>query len=237
MILVKPSVDILRITEAPLKMIEFSARTCYKSEDKITEDSSKAFVQKLLVRGHEAMLEFAGATVKFVCDRGVSHELVRHRLFSFAQESTRYCNYKGGVTFVIPPWISTSFQLFDEVVDYDAYLDWWRSWHTHQDTIRYPEGFPDDVDRWIQHMISSEREYKGLLEHKWTPQQARSVLPNSLKTEIVVRGNFREWRHFFKLRTDMSAHPQMREVACPLLEKMQAKVPVIFDEFTGCCKD
>lgn len=188
--------------EQILKNIEKIGRTCYKSEDKITDGSAEKFVGMLVKNGHEAMIEHNHITVKFICDRGVSHELVRHRLASFAQESTRYCNYSkekfgNELTFIRPCF-------WDE---YDNEMYYWR------------------------HSIDvSERTYLELLRLGATPQEARSVLPNSLKTEITMTMNLREWRHFFKLRTDKAAHPQMRELTIPLLEEFKKLIPVVFDD-------
>lgn len=215
--LVKPSYEIMEIMgkiNDPLKLIERAGRTCYKSEGLITKDSSLKFVEKIRDLGHFSVLEHSAMTVKFICDRGVSHELVRHRLASFSQESTRYCNYKGGVTFVIPPWIPL------------APL-------THEFTT-LPE-FPDKseelnyVEEWLSALLSAEETYIFLLSKGWSPQQARSVLPNSLKTEIVVTANLREWHHIFDLRTSLKAHPQMRELMVPLLEEVRILLPIIFD--------
>jgi len=192
----------------PLKLIEKAGRTCYKSEDKVTKDSSIKFVQRLNDLGHESVIEHSAMTVKIVCDRGVSHELVRHRLAAFSQESTRYCNYKGGVTFVIPPWI-------------DAKVGEYRS---PEDILYTSKDF-----NWFVAMYLSENMYIKLLQTGWSPQQARSVLPNSLKTEIVITANFREWKHIFRLRCQLAAHPQMREIMIPLLHKCKEKIPVIFD--------
>lgn len=230
--LVKPSVVYLDGTENPLQKIEAAARTCYKSENKITEDSAEKFVSKLLDRGHEAMIEHAYASYKFVCDRGVSHEIVRHRLFSYAQESTRYCNYSGGVEFILPEWIAQPIGIYTNNTGGNWYVN-----HTVPDE-EIPEGegncvafLSEPENKWALQMFWSEKTYKSLLKDNWTPQQARSVLPNSLKTEIVVTGNLREWRHFFKLRTAPTAHPQMREVASMVLADAKRKVPVLFDEY------
>ena len=186
-----------------LKKIERVARVCYKSEEKITEGSAEKMVKALIKRGHEAMLEHYSFSVKFIVDRGVSHELVRHRLVSFAQESTRYCNYgsKNGEITVIDPCF-------------------WR-----KDSIEYNE--------WASACEMAESYYLSLIELNATPQEARSVLPNSLKTEVVMTANLREWRHFFKLRAvgiTGAPHPQMREIAIPLLKELQEKIPVIFDD-------
>lgn len=188
-----------------LEKIEQVARTCYKSEGKIQEGSAAKMVASLIKSGHEAMLEHASVTVKFVVDRGISHELVRHRLASFAQESTRYCNYSkddfgSEITFIIP-----------EYLDYKS-----AGWNT-----------------WKETMKTCEDSYFKLLDIGLTPQEARAVLPNSLKTEVVMTANLREWRHFFKLRalgTTGKPHPQMLEVTVPLLEDFKQMIPVVFDD-------
>ena len=211
--IIKPYTEILTPINGVqiLKDIERVARTCYKSEDKISEDDSSAreLVSKLLKRGHEAMIEFGGdIVVKFICDRGVSHEIVRHRVASYAQESTRYCNYSktGEVTFIEPLWLISN---------------------NPGDSITngvYTEGL------WKAAMEASEKAYLSLIEKGWSPQQARSVLPNSLKTEINVKMNIREWRHFFRMRTSKAAHPQMLELTIPLLKEFKSKIPILFDD-------
>ena len=188
--------------EELLKGIEQAGRTCYKSEDRITAESAKSFVQKLIERGHESVLEHESITVRFVCDRGISHEIVRHRIASFSQESTRYCNYSGdrfrnNITFIKPCFLG--------------------------------EG-TGGYKLWKQAMFIAEKEYFELLNLGCTPQEARSVLPNSTKTEIVMTANLREWRHFLKLRTAKAAHPQMRELTVPLLHELQEWIPVVFDD-------
>ena len=213
--LVKPSHTIISIYSnletynSPLTLIEIAGRTCYKSENKITKGSAKKFVQKLINLGHESVIEHSAMTVKFICDRGISHELVRHRLCAFSQESTRYCNYKGGITFVIPPWVNIP-----------------------PGNYNYSEfqGLDNNTLLWLDLCHRAEKYYKELLSNGWSPQQARSVLPNSLKTEIVVTTNLREWRHIFRLRCSKAAHPQMRELMIPLLRECKETIPVIFDD-------
>ena len=217
--LVKPSFEILSIDENALERIEVAGRTCYKSEEKMTSDSSLKFAKSLLSRGHLSVIEHANATVKFVVDRGVSHELVRHRLCAFSQESTRYCNYKGGVTFVIPPWLPFEPQ---KDMDSNATLGFFSDGCFSSDSV------------WLLSIARAEQTYLQLLEFGWTPQQARSVLPNSLKTEIVVTANMREWLHIFDLRTSKAAHPQMREIMKPLLFEFANRIPVLFN---GMAKD
>lgn len=185
-----------------LKSIEEAGRVCYKSEDKITEDSAEKFVAGIIKRGHEAVLEHESIRVKFIVDRGVSHEIVRHRLAAYCQESTRYCNYSKG-------------QFGEEITVIEPCF-----WDKDSDLMR----------DWRSAMRMAENHYLELLHQGASPQEARSVLPNSLKTEVVMTANLREWRHFFKLRTASAAHPQMREVAIALLKEFQKLVPVVFDD-------
>lgn len=193
-------VDIINCSENPLIDIERAARTCYKSEDKITDGSAEKLVKNLISRGHGAMLEFADLTVKFVTNRGVSHELVRHRLCSFAQESTRYVKYDGGMEVIEPVW--------------------WGEMTELQRGI------------WIRANSYSEHSYKELRKTGMTPEKARDVLPIDLKTEVVTKGNLREWRHIFGLRCDKPAHPQMRALMTSLLCELRGRVPVIFNDLT-----
>jgi len=181
-----------------LEILELCGRVAYKSEDKITPGSAEKFLGLILTKKHESVLEHVGATMRFITDRGVSHELVRHRIASFTQESTRYVNYsKRGMQFVVP-------------VDIDR--------STSQYTC------------WENHMEDSEWRYSGLIARGASPQLARSILPNSLKTEIVVTANLREWRHILKLRTDKTAHPQMQDLMRQALALFQEAVPVLFDD-------
>ena len=191
---------------AMYRMIERAGRTCYKSEDKITDESAAKFIKQIVKRQHEAMLEHASLTVRFVVDRGISHELVRHRLASFAQESTRYCNYSSGkfdheLTFIRP-----------------FFLD----------------ACPPEVEEtWNQTMQNCENAYLFMLKEGCSPQEARSVLPNSLKTEVIMTANMREWRHFLRLRAEGltgAPHPQMLEVCIGLLKTLKQNLPEIFED-------
>lgn len=186
-----------------LSLTELAGRTCYKSEAKISEGSAEKFVQNILKRGHEAVIEHGSVTVRFTCDRGVSHEIVRHRLASYCQESTRYCNYSkdgfgGEITVIEPSWCS--------------------------------EGDPA-YEVWKKACQRAELAYFYLMSIGCSPQESRSVLPNSLKTEVVMTANMREWRHFLRLRTASAAHPDMREVAKMLLTEMKNRYPVFFEDF------
>jgi len=221
--LIKPSVELLYFNEDALKLIEIAGRTCYKSEDKITETSSEKFALRRLKTGHESVIEHSMATVRFTCDRGVSHELVRHRLTSISQESTRYCDYEGGhVVFIIPEIVKGCFPIVgDNVWDETRVVELFEAL-----------GFHNPAVIWADTMLYAEARYKRLRVAGWSPQWARSVLPNSLKTEVVMTANFREWRHFFKLRTSAAAHPTMREVAIPLVKEMQSRIPFMFEDFS-----
>lgn len=286
--LIKPSFEIWGQSaglEGVYKQIEKVGRVCYKSEDKITEDSAKPFVDRMIKSGHGAMLEHGTVylampmetilpveangwgkytknpyskgfkvcevdgqrrvaittnlrvlvengwlddlqyicepteyherrvTVHFVCDRGVSHEFVRHRVMSFAQESTRYCNYSkdkfgNELTFIIPSWCSNRDEAHIVPDKYD--VDW------NDELI---EDFGNEQGRLYIGLALAENAYLDLLKIGWTPQQARAVLPNSLKTELVMTGFVSDWEHFFELRCDSAAHPQARELAIPLREE------------------
>jgi len=178
--------------------LERFGRTCYKSEDKITPDSAQQFVKMILKSGHESVIEHVSVTVRVICDRGVAHEIVRHRLAAYSQESTRYCNYRSRGIQVIEPFFFA------------------------EDRAKY--------QIWQEAMAACEKAYNTLIETGASPQEARSVLPNSLKTEIVITYNLREWRHFFTLRCSKRAHPQMREITIPLLREFQRLIPAIFDD-------
>ncbi len=202
--IIEPFFEILQISDGELilKHIEKAARTCYKSEEKITEDSAHSLLKALLKSGHHSVFEHAGISVRIVCDRGITHEIVRHRLSSFSQESTRYANYSkdkfGKEITVIKPFFWKE--------DSEAY-------HT-----------------WRQAMENAEAAYLELIKMGASAQEARSVLPNSLKTEIIVTANLRQWRHILNLRCSKASHPQVRQIMLPLLNEVSRKVPVIFED-------
>lgn len=280
--LIKPSFEILDQQcglEGIYKQIEIAGRTCYKSEDKITEDSAKGFVERMIKSGHGAMLEHGTVylkfetmkstihpldkyyhnkyskvcteegltkqtkivfvttnyrvlvengwlddlkyicepieyherriTVRFVCDRGVSHEFVRHRVFNFAQESTRYCNYSkdkfgNELTFIIPCWTNLPEQEYGDRVNPKV----------------FNRGNTNGVETsYVDSLRQAEYNYFNLLNQGWKPQEARAVLPNALKTELVMTGFVSDWKNFFFLRCPLNAHPQARELAIPLSEE------------------
>lgn len=202
--IIKPSVEILTPIDGVdiLKHIEQCGRVCYKSEHKITDDSYIRFIKNIIARNHEAVLEHYSFTVKFICDRGVTHEIVRHRLASYCQESTRYCNYSKDefgteITVIKPHYLEENGMAY--------YM-------------------------WEQCCKQAESTYFNLLSFGLVPQEARAVLPTCLKTEIVMTANLREWRHFLKLRCSTAAHPQIREVSLMLLKQLKEEIPIIFDD-------
>ena len=200
--LVSPSFEILNPPkrEEVLRHLELCGRVCYKSEDKMTEESASRMVRMLIERGHESPIEHFSISVRIICDRGVSHEWVRHRVASYSQESTRYCNYGNAkfgseISFIRPYFAKEGEPLFEE---------------------------------WKKAMENAERAYFALLENGAKPEDARSVLPNSLKTEFICTMNLREWRHFFSLRCAPAAHPAMREIAIPLRNAFRELLPELF---------
>ena len=202
--IIKPYFEILTPLDGKeiLKSIERIGRVCYKSENRIDEESAEKFIKNLLSRGHESVIEHISVTVKVICDRGVSYEIVRHRIASYSQESTRYCNYALG-------------KFGNEL------------------TVIHPCFWNESDERyqiWLKSMQIVEQAYLDLISQGASPQEARSVLPNSLKTEIVMTMNLREWRHFFRLRADSHAHPQMQEIATLMLTEFHRQIPVLFED-------
>jgi thymidylate synthase (FAD) len=210
--IIQQSYEIEYITPDPLQVIENAARTCYKSENLIKSENTEAFIRKILDSEHLSVIEHCYMRVRFITERGVTHELVRHRLFSFSQESTRYCNYSkdkfgNELTFILP----VRFKEFYKKINV-------------QDNNMSSKFY-----NWYDSCVEAENRYFNALKLGDSPQEARDILPHSIKTEIIVTGNFREWLHFFKLRTTSKAHPQIRELAANLLNEVKTKVPIIFE--------
>lgn len=202
--IIEPSVELVEDFDAAaiMKKIERAGRVCYKSEGNIKDDSAEKFIRGIIKRGHESVIEHATVSFKIVCDRGVTHELVRHRIASYSQESTRYCDYSAGkfggdLTFIKPCF-----------------------WQDDDENFLL----------WKETMAQLEKNYLTLRANGAKPEEARSILPNSLKTEIFVTMNLREWRHFLKLRMAKAAHPQMREVALKIYQILVEKLPAVFDD-------
>ena len=200
--IIEPSVELVNKIDSAeiMKHIELAGRVCYKSESRISDDSAEKFISNIIKSGHESVIEHVSLTFKIICDRGVTHEIVRHRLASYSQESTRYCNYAADkfgneLTFIKPCF-----------------------WNDDDENFLL----------WRQTLEVIEQNYLAMRKNGARPEQARSILPNSLKTEIFMTANLREWRHFIKLRTADRAHPQMREVALKIYQILNNKLPVIF---------
>ncbi len=207
--IIEPSVELINSPsyETALNTIEIAGRTCYQSEDKMADGSAEDFIRRIIKRGHESVLEHVSITARFICDRGVSHEIVRHRIGAYSQESTRYCNYSRGkfgseITVIRPCFFKGVF----------------------------PGHEGDKEDQWYDTCLSAEYGYFRMLEEGSTPQEARSVLPNSLKTTIVVTYDIREWRHFLQLRCDPAAHPQMQQMANMAKDLLTQWGPVFFED-------
>ena len=198
--IVKPSVELLWITPNPELEIEKAGRTCYKSEGRMTPESSGEFCKMMKDRGHHAMVEHAVASFKIITDRGITHEIVRHRIASFAQESTRYCNY------------------FSDKFEYECSF------------IRPPGMNIEQEHLWLSSCEYAEDKYFEMINAGCSPQIARSVLPTCLKTEIVMTTNFRSWLNFIYLRSSMSAHPQIRPIAIEINNILADHAPSIFEK-------
>ena len=190
---VEQDAEIIAYTPNPLEVIELAGRTCYQSKSR---GEPEQFVRNLIKNRHESVLEHASVTVRFIIDRGISHEIVRHRIASYSQESTRYCRYKDGIAVVRPGWVKTH----------------------------------EDRKFWLASSRRAEEDYLEALSRGYKPQEARSFLPHSTKTELVMTTNLRMWRHFFKERMAIVAHPDVRRVATTLLRKMRDLIPVVFED-------
>lgn len=227
--LIRPSVELIGTVNGDkiLEKLELCGRVCYKSEDRIEPGTAKKFIKGIVDSGHESVIEHEYISARVICDRGVSHEIVRHRIGSYSQESTRYCNYgTKGLTFVIPPWV-TSFR--PGTYEYEQLLQTVMFFLRQAETEEQDKRYLNELI-WSRSIWMAALDYLQLLENGWTPQQARAVLPNSLKTEIIITYNLRQWRHFLKLRCSLNAHPQMLEIASMLLWNLRQELPVLFDD-------
>lgn len=224
-----------------LEHIEWCARISHRSEDAVTNESWKRIIQAVVLdHGDWSVVEHASVSVDAYVDRGITHEWVRHRLFSYTQESTRFVNYEKKMrpSFIYPDpkveciWCLQGKQ--DETVPAEVFFDQGsKSW---QHTILLSDGKTHKLDacryhpQWLFGIEAVEVAYKQLIANKWAPQLARSVFPNALASRIIVTGNLRNWRHFFIMRTSKETHPQMKQVTIPLLKEFQEKIPMLFDD-------
>jgi thymidylate synthase (FAD) len=221
--------------EEALRIIELAGRTCYKSEPR---GDPAGFVRGIVKRGHESVIEHVSLTIRFIMDKAVTHELVRHRLASFSQESSRYVDYTredktgGHCQFIIPPWCNLEpgvYTIAERIIkELDGSVFGSTQFQRDGEWVEFSDFVPDE--QWLAAMANAEQSYQILRKSGWTPQQARSVLPNSTKTEIVMTANLREIRLILKLRTAKAAHPQMREIMIPLLAELKNRIPVLFED-------
>lgn len=258
--LIKQSYEILTPVdrESILKNIEKYARVCHKSEEKIDDsvESASAFVTKVLSWGHSSILEHEKITIRFITDRGLSHELVRHRLASYLQQSTRYCD-STNMEVIIPSWLpqdipetdieklkadldpSVTSEIganqFSNISSSDLAVIVWLCIATKANPSSLMVEFDGAIKNtdltgviWLESMLNAEKAYRNLIEKGWSKDQARSVLPNSLKTEIIMTCNLRELQHILKLRTSPHAHEQFRALLAPLQKELHEKLPEIF---------
>ena len=235
--IVQPTFEIIDHNNL-LRNIELGGRVCYKSEGAMGEGSDERLIEKLKSLKHESVFEHGVITVKFKTDRGVTHEMVRHRLAAFSQESTRYCNYSkdkfGREIEVIEPFffnpseppVPIQFPRLDSINSPSQLID---------GGITAPM---NAFDVWFMNGLIAEWAYRTLTTvFKRSAQEARSVLPNSLKTEIQVTADVREWRHILKLRTSRDAHPQIRQIMVPLAIELAKRWPILFGEYADVTHD
>ncbi len=217
-----------------LSRIEYAARVSHRSEENASDSPEKFIRAVVLQHGDWSVTEHVSASVEFLVDRGITHEIVRHRLAAYTQESTRFVNYakKMPPTFIYPivetkcPYCSSGIEPSAMRIATDGGSRWYHHPGGEQVGLAVCQYDGD----WLDSIDTVERKYKNLLEKGWRPQEARSVFPNALSSKIIVTYNLRVWRHFFLMRTSKEAHPQMRQVVIPLLAEFQRLVPVLYED-------
>lgn len=222
-----------------LNKIEWCSRISHRSEDKVTEDSWKRIIQSVVMdHGDWSVVEHVSVSVDFLVDRGITHEIVRHRLFSYTQESTRFVNYEKKMppSFIYPKPEVECIDCISGSNDTKAFIDVndnsvikYRHYDEHDHGDNIPKLCKYDFS-WLHAIETVETKYKLLLAQGWRPQEARSVFPNALASRLIMTGNLRSWRHFFVMRTTAEAHPQMRQVTIPLLKEFQEVFPLLYDD-------
>lgn len=212
-----------------MQRIEWCARVSHRSEEDQRADTWKRLIDSVVMKhGDWSVVEHVSVSVDALVDRGITHEWVRHRLFSFTQESTRFVNYEKKMppSFIYPkPDVECELCLSGSEPIGEIYYEG-SKWTHYSDISKECKYDPD----WMVAITRCEQQYKALLKKGWRPQEARSVFPNALASRIITTGNLRNWRHFFIMRTTLEAHPQMRQVTIPLLKEFKETFPILFDD-------
>jgi len=223
MILLKPKYEIQEILTNSVDLINYAGRLCYRVPSPTNRHAYKEYVGKLIKAGHESVIEHSFLSVLFVCDRGISHQLVRHRLASFTQESSiRSRQLNDEPEFIVPFWLKG---IYDNVGEINKALK--KSWNVTEISIAF--NLNPFEEAFLTYLHNAEYNFK-IFKKQYGREMARDLLPTCLATRILVSANFREWRHILKLRTSKHAHPQIRELMVPLLDELKQTVPVIFDD-------
>ena len=223
MILLKPKYEIESISNDALDLINFAGRLCYRVPAPNDKEAYKKYVRKIIKAGHESVIEHSFLSVLFLCDRGISHQLVRHRLASFTQESSiRSRQLNDELEFIVPFWLKG---IYDNVEEINKAFK--KGWNTTEITIVFNLNTFEEA--FLNHLQKFESTYK-IFKEQYGREMARDLLPTCLATRVLVSANFREWRHILKLRTSKHAHPQIKELMLPLLEELKMTIPVIFDD-------
>lgn len=232
--------EALGVVNKALSKIEWCSRISHRSEDKVTEDSWKRIIQSVVMdHGDWSVVEHVSVSVDFLVDRGITHEIVRHRLFSYTQESTRFVNYEKKMppSFIYPkPDVECELCLGGNEVQLNSNVG--KDQYEHfMESVNAKYWLKCAYSQaWIKSIVTAESVYKALVTsvdkygYGWRPQEARSVFPNALASRLIMTGNLRSWRHFFVMRTTAEAHPQMRQVTIPLLKEFQDTFPLLYDD-------
>jgi len=228
---VEPSYTFAGATHCAEALIEYAGRTCYKSGDKIAEGTASEFIQRLIKMGHESVIEHATATVRYIGSRAMSHQLVRHRLAAYSQESQRYCDYKGaGLGVVAPPQLGIAPGHYVKVGPKD--------WRIKNGVVLAPTGLDQVAGKWMSHTSNAHRNYIVWRSNGLKPEDARFILPGGTATTVVVSMNFRTWRHVIKHRAlNPRAQWEIRQITTALLHDFARRWPAVFGDLLCQQKD
>lgn len=230
MILLKPKYEIQEILTNSIDLINYAGRLCYRVPSPENRHEYREYVRKIIKAGHESVIEHSFLSVLFICDRGISHQLVRHRLASFTQESSiRSRQLNDEPEFIVPFWFKG---IYDNVDEINKALK--RGWIATEVAIAF--NLSPFEEAFLTYLHNAEYNFKNF-KKQYGREMARDLLPICLATRILVSANFREWRHILRLRTSKHAHPQIREIMLPLLEELKMTIPVIFDDIEPYKKD